>query len=627
MAAVFRIIELITAVAAAIYVLATLYAFFKGRGSFPQRGKWLPVLLLSLLPSIADAACSGSGLSWTCTAGSTAGQVDTAVNSASDTATITFNAGTYSFIDVELSGRNGISMVCQTEGGCIMSGSWSVFTITGCPADRTNLMQISGFKFTGTATGLLWIYCTFNITKLRIDHNEFDTIGDGNIAIWVGEGGDGPPFADRGKVYGVIDHNYCHAPAYNFVCLHNTSGGDVWTTGNVGSGNALFFEDNRCIFGARADLTKACVDNWRAHTLVARFNTLTGSNLRGHSYCHYGPEGLEFYGNDINTASVFSPGSWDIHFQGSGEQWAWGNLVSAISGGLHPIGTQSYRSDSGHLPQGDCLVIADGTQTGVGTPADPNDGNRVGQFGYPYWHQPGRDGAATLKPNYSFLNRTRGTGAIDHLFMDTGIWTGLSSDCANNDNDRVNCHYQLNRDIYRETASFTGATGVGVGTLAARPSTCTPTPEAADAGHGGVGYWATDQGSWNQSLTNPYGVQQNGADGVFYRCSATNTWIVAYTPYTYPHPLQGFVPPAGTTTVLGMARLLSLLATVGEVLIGVRLAWAARGLALTCVLALGSWSVLSLNYVKPLAGKTLYASKALTAKAILTVLPKKGSDA
>lgn len=76
--------------------------------------------------------------------------------------------------------------------------------------------------------------------------------------------------------------------------------------------------------------------------------------------------------------------------------------------------------------------------------------------------------------------------------------------------------------------------------------TCTATPESADAGNGGVGYWATDQGSWNQSASNPQGVQQNGSDGVLYRCSATNTWTVAYTPYTYPHPLQGSV--AGSPT-------------------------------------------------------------------------------
>ena len=66
-----------------------------------------------------------------------------------------------------------------------------------------------------------------------------------------------------------------------------------------------------------------------------------------------------------------------------------------------------------------------------------------------------------------------------------------------------------NRDFYEDASPFTGATGVGVGTLASRPSTCTPV----------VGYWATDKNT-------------------FYKCLTANTWTASYTPYTYPHPLQ-----------------------------------------------------------------------------------------
>jgi hypothetical protein len=65
-----------------------------------------------------------------------------------------------------------------------------------------------------------------------------------------------------------------------------------------------------------------------------------------------------------------------------------------------------------------------------------------------------------------------------------------------------------NRDYYAQTVSFTGATGTGSGLLSARPATCTPL----------VAYWAADTNT-------------------LYQCSATNTWTVYYTPYTYPHPL------------------------------------------------------------------------------------------
>ena len=104
-----------------------------------------------------------------------------------------------------------------------------------------------------------------------------------------------------------------------------------------------------------------------------------------------------------------------------------------------------------------------------------------------------------------------------------------------------------NRDYYPSasgvqtspTSPFDGTSGTGWGTLANRPTTCTP----------GVAYFATDQGSWNTSSSNPYGVQQNGADGVLYKCTAPNTWTLYYTPYTYPHPLQ-LSPPSGLHVVV-----------------------------------------------------------------------------
>ncbi len=66
-----------------------------------------------------------------------------------------------------------------------------------------------------------------------------------------------------------------------------------------------------------------------------------------------------------------------------------------------------------------------------------------------------------------------------------------------------------NRDYYNEVASFTGATGVGVGLLSARPATCTPL----------TAFWATDTRA-------------------LYQCISANTWTAYYAPYTYPHPLQ-----------------------------------------------------------------------------------------
>ncbi|MGB9068771.1 MAG: hypothetical protein WCC21_09380 [Candidatus Acidiferrales bacterium] len=75
------------------------------------------------------------------------------------------------------------------------------------------------------------------------------------------------------------------------------------------------------------------------------------------------------------------------------------------------------------------------------------------------------------------------------------------------------------------TAPFngTGSSGIGVGfgTLANRPS-------CSSACIVGAGYWATDQGNWNQS--------GSGTQGILYSWSGS-AWAQHYEPYTYPHPL------------------------------------------------------------------------------------------
>jgi hypothetical protein len=101
-----------------------------------------------------------------------------------------------------------------------------------------------------------------------------------------------------------------------------------------------------------------------------------------------------------------------------------------------------------------------------------------------------------------------------------------------------------NRDYYAQvsdvaqtsaTSPFNGTNGTGYGTLARRPTTCTT----------GVGYWATDQGTWNNG----------GAGGVLYICGASG-WpsSPSYAPYSYPHPLTtsgtsvGVVDPSSGLT-------------------------------------------------------------------------------
>jgi hypothetical protein len=241
------------------------------------------------------------------------------------------------------------------------------------------------------------------------------------------------------------------------------------------------------------------------------------------------------YGNTITMTcgTDVVNGSYSIKHQGSGEWYVFNNTVDPSSGKGSPHILQNYRSFY------DFANACDGT--------DAEDGNRtpIGTYrGYPCNRQPGRDVSGTLKPHYYWNNR-----------WDDNTQISLSVSCPDQGTMTVYCseHIQANRDYYQggitaqtsTSSPFNGTSGTGFGTLANRPTTCTPTPLAADAGNGGVGYFATD----------------DGAQGTLYRCSATDTWTVAYTPYTYPHPLAATGSSAPTVTTSAASSITATTAT------------------------------------------------------------------
>lgn len=89
------------------------------------------------------------------------------------------------------------------------------------------------------------------------------------------------------------------------------------------------------------------------------------------------------------------------------------------------------------------------------------------------------------------------------------------------------------RDIFLAVASFTGASGVGRGTKA-QMLAITPTKV-------GVGFWVTDEGSWNTTLP-------ANTSGRLYTWSGS-AWVLKYEPLTYPHPLISGGGGGGTSVV------------------------------------------------------------------------------
>ena len=488
--------------------------------------------------SPAEAGCSGSGTTWSCTAGTTAAEINSAISLAADGATITLQAGSYSATGIDIGPRNGITIICATKGACTFTASGDVFVSDhSCPSARTNLMRISGMNFTGGSGGTakIFLVCAYGQTwsKVRIDNNHFYNLGEGSIAILLGAAG------RYAAMYGVVDHNeFGNGADANFIGFKNMEGGDSqdWLIDKHGTSSAMFFEDNYCHFGTDNPSAGGCIDSWQASSLVFRFNTLVNSRYVTHSYCHNGPYLQETYYNDISQPNSSPANYRNLHYQGSGEIIAFNNR---IVGGHFAI--QHFRADSSTATsEGNCNSVANGTVA-----IDGNRSPTSAYYGYPAWHQPGRDGKGKLRPIYDFRNFDQ-TNTLVVADFESGLWTGSGANCADSDSGRINCHIRKNRDIYQSVSlasqtsqsnPFNGTMGVGHGTLANRPSTCTTTPEALDAGNGGVGYWCTDCGNWNTSTSNSRGVQANGTSGQLYVCTATNTWSLYYTPYTYPHPL------------------------------------------------------------------------------------------
>jgi hypothetical protein len=472
------------------------------------------VLALSLMLALpAYAACSGSGTSWTCTAGSTVSQVQSAVNSAADGATITFAAGSYSWgSGINLSNSKGVTLKGAGAGSTIVTVTGApVITMSNLSGNNSRAYRITGFRFQNAPANLIiWFYGSGTMSNLRIDNNTFANFATGAIAIFLGS------TDSVGKFYGVIDHN-TFTGTNNFMSLKYLGPGDPsnWASALRGTSQNVFLEDNTYSFTTASDLGSGCIDVWAAGAVVFRNNNATNCLVTAHGVSHGTTVNFELYGNTLRRTA--NSGSWEngtrlFHHQGSGEILAWNNTfvhTGTIGGAL---AVTHYRSASPSVA---------GYSSGMGR-CDGNssrDGNR--SLGYPCWLQPGRAPSGgspvygTLSPIYAWMNVDSSNGNKVSVSIENP-WDASNPSVAD--------HIKPNRDYYdavskdaqsSRTSPFNGTTGMGFGTLANRPTTCTT--NSAESG-GGVGYWATD----TQTL---------------YRCSATNTWTSHYKPYAYPHPL------------------------------------------------------------------------------------------
>jgi chitodextrinase len=494
----------------------------------------------------SQSGCTGSGLSWTCAAGSTVANIQAAINSASDGATISFAAGNYNWSTrITLSPTKGVTLKA-TPGTANVSVSGSA----GFDAFPTvsKPYRISGFNFTGTisTTYFFYIYPVSGLVlrDVQIDNNVFNnTVGkNGEMVIRFG---DHSP--DGGDVTGVVYKNTFIAPSPMIsVYQLGPNSATAWGTSKRGTANNIFVEDNTFTFTSKSTVGMGCIDGWQKAGMVFRYNTVTNCQLVFHEQGHEGGfTNAELYGNSLSTTSgIWTDGDRLVFDQGGGERMYFNNVLFGSTGkSPYALEITHYRSPT-NAESGSGLPPCNGSQS-----FDGNWSPASTYHGYPCWGQPGRKEAGafgtlpygSLSPIYSWLNRWQ-DGTLANIII---------SDPWNSATYPTSVHVKANRDYYTsvssgpntsKTSPFNGTTGMGYGPIANRPDTCTASPNAAMESGGGVGYWATDQGEWNSS---------NGStpDGQLYRCSATNTWTLDYIPYQYPHPLvSGTTPPPSDTT-------------------------------------------------------------------------------
>ena len=382
---------------------------------------------------------------------------------------------------------------------------------------------------------------------VRIDHCHFNASSKSNYKmVTLGTG-----------VFGVMDHCILDLTSTNAIYAFNgrRGSGDIegnreWTLPTNFGGSDYFYVEDNIINGnvsSGAYATRVW-DGFTAARMVVRFNTLSQScisetHATGHSPGDRGTRSQEAYGNAVTSSLARDPNFCAVDMS-SGTALVWGNTWNNVYKNIYRFNVTrkdntSYNQSA--TPNGWGYA---GTQfNGTGSNWDGGTFNGTDTtLGYPCIDQPARGPGDLLTgvfPNK--VNSTSNTirwpnQGLEPIYLwnNTGTivsgWGG--SEFSNSSGGRV----VANRDYYppasgiqtSSTSPFNGTSGTGWGTLANRPTTCTA----------GVAYWATDQGSWNTSTSNPYGVQQNGADGVLYKATATNTWTQYYVPYTYPHPLQ-----------------------------------------------------------------------------------------
>jgi hypothetical protein len=461
------------------------------------------------------------------------------------TATVTYSQK-YS---TTIQGQSTVSGTCGPGGTCTATDNTTI-TMNGSSLMTFHTAAGKSLQITGLTINVALsapAYGAINFsggsTSVRFDHNHINDTTSGGHTI------------QPDQIYGVFDHNLFDSTNYaNVYFIEPTQNGadgnanTVWTApDNFGSANFLFFENNvfqngkfaiDCNFGGREVFRYNKVGYY---TAIQTHGVGSGAERRG---CR----DIEAYGNQFNwsqspngsNACNGAPGSGTcpnpaqsyfnllVDYESGPGLW-WNNTETGYQNFLRWQNIRANNATYGQIPTptgwGYCGTSFNGTGTAW-------DGSSSTGNGYPCLDGAGRGQGDLVTGSFpNKVNNTTGTISWPHQAV-SPIYAWLNTI---NSVPNLSVNYWMsfngtatavpNEDYYIDDAVNCAAggascsSGVGHGTLAQRPVSCTTNPIAYPPGNSpGVGYWATD----NSTL---------------YVCTATSTWTAYYSPYTYPHPL------------------------------------------------------------------------------------------
>lgn len=418
--------------------------------------------------------------------------VSAAITLASPEDTVSVPSGTCNWSKTLIITK-GINLIGAGIGNTIINNAMMRYGPTDYSTDYA--FRLSGFTFNGAdCTAILHLGTgrsqptaigNNKQTKNRIDNNKFYNTCTSEPIFWLHMG-----------MFGVIDNNEIYS-VYN---SRANNGGyqdgifKYWgyypgmeAVSKFGHGDNIYFEDNKIhLTGSDANVQHSGGGARWAY----RYNTIYIDHaqwfplfdMHGNQGGSHTVQGTEIYGNNI-IAGPSSYGRFLDHR--GGQSMVFNNNLSDQMNRSLKIQVREEYADSLNTPVNHLIT------------------------GQPHH----------VWKSYYWNNRRIYNGALGSAFINTTCVTCNKNGLAEN--------VDFWQDARRDGGTFNGTVGVGCGSLAERPSTCTA----------GVGYWQTNQSCTD--LTGMVGANPSTPiSGSLYICNNSNQWVEYYTPLTYPHPLR-----------------------------------------------------------------------------------------